>query len=78
MPAYCCCISGCDNDSRYPEKQEKFGHVDLFPQDPDKRVQCVKNVSKGLNRFEVIDHKTVDTNHSKYESPMFASPAPTF
>ena len=44
MPHYRCCVGGCDNDSRYPEKVLKRGHVpgDLtwhyFPKDLKERA----------------------------------------
>ena len=45
MPAYRCCVSGCNNDSRYPNRQVKRSHVkhDLkfhyFPKDPSKKIE---------------------------------------
>jgi len=59
MPHYRCCVGGCHNDSRYPEKVVKRGHVsgDLtwqyFPKDTKERSLWVKNILKGLEDFVV-------------------------
>ena len=83
MPHYRCCAGGCDNDSRYPEKVLKRGHVtgDLtwhyFPKDPKERALWVKNISKGLEDFEVSDYKVVCSNHFQFGKPTFSSHVPT-
>ena len=46
MPSYPCCVGGCDNDTRYPERIIKRGHVQElkfhhFPKDPEKRTVWV-------------------------------------
>ena len=79
MPHYRCCVGGCDNDSRYPEKVLKRGHVtrDLtwhyFPKDPKERAFWVKNISKGLEDFVVSDYKVVCSNHFQFGKPTFSS-----
>ena len=83
MPHYRCCVGGCDNDSRYPGKVLKRGHVtgDLtwhyFHKDPKERVLCVKNISKGLEDFVVSDYMVVCWNHFQFGKPTFSSHAPT-
>ena len=83
MPHYRCCVGGCDNDSRYPEKVLKRGHVtgDLtwhyFPKDPKERALWVKNISKGLEDFVVSDYKVVCSNHFQFGKPTFSSHVPT-
>ena len=82
MPAYRCCVSGCNNDSRYPNRQVKRSHVkhDLkfhyFPKDPIKRIEWVKQVSGGLHNFVASDHKSVWSNHFVHGKPSSMHPAP--
>ena len=82
MPHYRCCVGGCDNDSRYPEKVLKRGHVtgDLawhyFPKDLKERAIWMKNISKGLEDFVVSDYKVVFSNHFQFGKPTFSSHAP--
>ena len=83
MPHYRCCVGGCDNDSRYPEKILKRGHVTgnltwhYFPKDPEERAIWVKNISKGLEDFVLSDYKVVCSNHFQYGKPTFSCHAPT-
>ena len=83
MPAYRCCAGGCNNDSRYPNRQVKRSHVkhdlkfNYFPKDPSKRIEWVKQVSRGLHNFVASDHKTVCSNHFVDGKPSFIHPAPT-
>ena len=49
----------------------------IFLKTPEKREQWVRNVSKGLEGFQVIEQKTVCTNHFKNGKPTFAPPAST-
>ena len=83
MPYYRCCVGGCNNDSRYPDRIIKRGHVEIlkfhyFPKNPEKRLLWVKQVSKGLVGFQVSNNKTVCSNHFEYGKPTFGSPNPTF
>ena len=46
MPNYRCCVGGCNNDSRYPEKLVVKSHVTqlkfhYFPKDGAKRAKCM-------------------------------------
>ena len=83
MPAYRCCVGGCNNDSRYPNRQVKRIHVkhDLkfhyFPKDSSKRIEWVKQVSRGLHNFVASGHKTVCCNYFVDGKPSFMYPTPT-
>ena len=83
MPVYRCCVGGCDNDSRYPDKIVKLGHVEgelrwhYIPKDPDTRKKWADQISKGLENFKASDHRVVCSNHFEYGKPTFASPIPT-
>ena len=83
MPHYHCCVSGCDNDSRYPDKIVKHGHVKgelhwhYLPKNPERRAQWTEQISKGLENFLATDNKVVCSNHVLYGKPRFASPKPT-
>ena len=82
MPNYRCCVGGCDNDSRYPDKIVKRSNVKelkfhYFPKDPEKRKLWVKEVEKGLIDFQVSNSKVVCSNHFEYGKPTFSSPIPT-
>ena len=84
MPVYRCCVGGCNNGSRYPNRQVKWSHVkhDLkfhyFPKDPSKRTEWVKQVSRGLHNFVSSDHKTVCSNYFVNGKLPFMHPTPTF
>ena len=59
MPNNRCCVGGCDNDSRYPEKVLKKGHVILgfwygitSLRTQRKEPFWVKNISKRLEDCE--------------------------
>jgi len=73
----------CNNDSRYPNKIVKRGHVEgnvrwhYFPKDPVKRAAWSEQISKGLENFVATDHKVVCSNHFQYGRPTFSSPTPT-
>lgn len=82
MPTYRCCVGGCNNDSRYPERQIKRSHVQelkfhYFPKDAAKRKLWTTQVAKGLVGFEPSDHKTVCSNHFAYGKPTFMYPTPS-
>ena len=82
MPSYRCCVGGFDNDTRYPERIIKRGHVQElkfhhFPKDPEKRNQWVKQVSKGLVGLEASNYKTVCSNHFETGKPTFGNHVPT-
>ena len=83
MPHYRCCVGGCDNDSRYPDKIVKRGHVEgelrwhYLPKNPERRAECTEQISKGLEKFLATDNKVVCSNHFQYGKPTFASPKPT-
>ncbi|XP_065645488.1 uncharacterized protein LOC136075965 [Hydra vulgaris] len=82
MPNYRCCVAGCNNDSRYPDRLLKRGQVTglkfhYFPKDSEKRHQWVNQVGKGLLNFTVSDNKVVCSNHFEFGKPTFASPIPT-
>ena len=68
MPNYCCCVGGCNNDSRYPDKTVKRSHVkelkfNHFPKDESKRQFWKEQVGKGLDGFIISDNKVVCSNH---------------
>ena len=83
MPHYRCCVGGCDNDSRYPEKIVKRGHVEgelrwhHILKDPKKREEWTEQISKGLKNFVASDNRVVCSNHFQYGKPKFASSKPT-
>ena len=82
MPNYRCCVGGCNNDSRYPDKIVKRSHVKElkfhhFPKDESKRQLWKEQVDKGLDGFIVSDNKVVCSNHFEYAKPTYASPVPT-
>ena len=82
MVNYYCCVAGCKNDSRYPDRYVIHSHVaelkfHHFPKPNEKRKQWVREVSRGLVDFTVSNNKTVCSNHFVYGRPTFASPNPT-
>lgn len=83
MPHYRCCVGGCNNDNRWPEKMIKRGHVkdDLkfhyITKDPVKRKIWETNIGKGRTDFKATDNQTVCSNHFEYGKPTFLSPNPT-
>ena len=48
-----------------------------FLKDPSKRIEWVKQVSRGLHNFVASDHKTVCSNHFVDGKPSFMHPTPT-
>ena len=81
MPNYRCCVGGCDNDSRYPEKGVKRSHVaelkfHYFPKDEARRKLWKKQVDKGLAGFVVTNNKVVCSSHFEFGKPTYASPIP--
>lgn len=81
MPINRCCVCGCNNDSRYPDKQVKRSNVkelkfQYFPKDPKKENFGLKKW-RGLLNFTVSNIKVVCAIHFTYEKPTFASPIPT-
>ena len=82
MPNYRCCVGGCNNDSRYPEKLVVKSHVTqlkfhYFPKDGAKRAKWVAQISKGLVGFKVSDNKVVCSNHFQCGKPTFLCDTPT-
>ena len=82
MPNYRCCVGGCNNDSRYPEKLVVKSHVTqlkfhYFPKDGAKWAKWVAQVSKGLVGFKVSDNKVVCSKHLECGKPTFLSNTPT-
>ena len=83
MPHYRCCVGGCDNDNRNPEKIIKRGHVEgelrwhYMTKDPAKWVIWEANIGKGRQNFKATDHQVVCSNHFQYGKPTFSSPNPT-
>ena len=83
MPPCRCCVGGCSNNLRYPNRKVKRSQVkhDLkfhyFPKDPSKRIQWVKQVSRDIHNFLVSDHKIVCSNHFVDGKPSFMHPTPT-
>ena len=63
--------------SRGKGNMQKETRQHHFPKNPEKQEQWVRNVSKGLEGFQVSEQKTVCTNHFKNGKPTFASPAST-
>ena len=81
MP-YRCCVGGCDNDSRYPEKMVKRNHVETlkfhrFPKEESEREMWQHNISKGRKFFKASNFMRVCSNHFKYGRPTNAEPRPT-
>ena len=66
-----------------PDRQVKRRHVkhDLkfhyFLKDTSKRIEWVKQVSRGLHNFVVSDHETVCSNHFVDGKSSFMHPTPT-
>ena len=66
-----------------PDRQVKRSHVkhDLkfhdFLKDPSKRIEWVKQVSRGLHNFVVSDHETVCSNHFVDGKSSFMHPTST-
>ena len=82
MSNYRCCVGGCNNDSRYPDKIVKRSHVKElkfhhFLKDESKRQLWKEQVDKGLDGFIVSDNKVVCSNHFEYGKPTYASPVQT-
>ena len=78
-----CCVGGCDNDNRYPEKMEKRSHVKelllhKFTTVSWKRVEWIKLISKGRENFAPGTHGTfVCSNHFPDGKPTIENPHPT-
>lgn len=83
MPHYRCCIGGCDNDNRWPQKIIKRGHVQgemkfhHMTKDPAKRKIWEANISKGRLGFKATNNHMVCSNHFEHGKPTFQSPNPT-
>ena len=82
MPNHRCCVGGCNNDWRYPEKLVVKSHVKElkfhhFPKDELKRKLWVAEVSKGLVGFQATNNKVVCSNHFEFGKPTFSSSMPT-
>lgn len=84
MPSYHCCVAGCNNDSRYPEKLVKRSHVEeelkfrFFPKNESARKTWEKQVGKGLVGFQATNYKVVCSNHFLDGKPtIHGSPYPT-
>ena len=83
MPNHRCCVAGCDNDSRYPEKyvikEQVTGGLRFhyFPKDTNKCKQWVGEISKGLVGFKATKNTVVCSNHFEYGKPTFKSGVPT-
>ena len=58
MPHYRCCVCGCSNDNKWPEKIIKRGHVE-----GELRWHCMKrkiwevNIGKGRLNFKATNHQ---------------------
>ena len=82
MPNQRCCVAGCDNDSRYPEKYVIKEQVTerlrfhYFPKNKKKCKEWVDKIAKGLVGFEASRHKVVCSNHFEYGKPTFMSGVP--
>ena len=82
MPNYCCCVGGCDNDSRYPEKVIKRSHVTelqfhYFPRTRKRGSYGKKQVDKVLEGFVVTNNKVVCSNYFEFGKATYASTVPT-
>ena len=83
MPHYRCCVGGCDNDNKYPDKIVKRSHVEgelkwhYMTKDPAKRVIWENNIGKGRKDFKATDHQVVCSNHFQFGKPTFSYPNPT-
>lgn len=82
MPNYRCCVAGCDNDTRYPDRYVIKIHVEhlkfhYFPKEEIKRKLWEKAVSKGLVGFVVTNNKVVCSNHFEFGKPTYISNTPT-
>ena len=77
-----CCVGGCDNDRRYPDRQVKRSHVSYlqFHAIPTKEVMKTKwesQISKGQENFKIGKSMTVCSNHFTDAKPTTANPYPT-
>ena len=80
-----CCVAGCSNDSREPDKYVIHSNVKsgilkfhYIPRNNEaRRSEWVRQVSRGLVDFEVSDYKTVCSNHFEHGCPTYAQPIPT-
>ena len=63
-----CCVGGCDNDQRYPERVVKRSHVSkmvwhLWPKDKALSEPWKKRLAKGRENFEPGLYMSVCSNH---------------
>ena len=66
-----CCVGGCDNDTRYPNRYIIHSNVDksnfklhYFPRnDIEKRKQWTDQVLKGRNDFQASNETRICSNH---------------
>ena len=77
-----CCVGGCDNDRRYPDKLKKQPHVSTLqwhsiPGNLEKRLIWESQLSKGLKDFKAGKQKKVCSNHFVDAKPTPANPNPT-
>ena len=77
-----CCVGGCDNDRRKPEKWVVKSHVSYlqwhsFPSDEKKKKDWEINIGKGLEAFTAGTCKKVCSNHFVDARPTEANPHPT-
>lgn len=77
-----CCVGGCNNDKRYPNKYVKRSHVQelkfhRFTSVEDKRKIWIKNISKGLVNFNPGKETFICSNHFVDGQPTNENPHPT-
>ena len=77
-----CCVGGCDNDQRYPERVVKRSHVSkmvwhLWPKDKALSERWKKRVAKGRENFEPGLYMSVCSNHFVDGKRTASNPVPT-
>ena len=77
-----CCIGGCNNDKRYPNKFVIRSHVTdlkfhITPSDTVKRQIWEKQIGKGREGFNIGASMHVCSNHFQDAKPTSANPYPT-
>lgn len=77
-----CCVGGCSNDKRYPNKYVKRSHITdlkfhITPSDTEKRQIWEKQIGKGREGFKIGASMHVCSNHFQDAKPTTANPYPT-
>jgi hypothetical protein len=77
-----CCVGGCNNDRRYPERQKKRSHVSVLrfhsvPANEAMRDKWEEQVAKGRDNFTLGKSMKVCSNHFIEAEPTYAHRYPT-